>query len=162
MSGSRTNPDAARETPGIGGDAPDRRAVAADVRRALSEDVGDGDRTAQLVPEDTRACATVLSREDCVVGGRPWFDEVFAQMDGGMRIAWYVHDGERVCAGHTLCTLEGPARALLTGERTALNFLQLLSGVATRTRRFVDATAGTRARILDTRKTLPGLRAAQK
>ncbi len=166
MSDSRGNPgappDAAWETPGIGGDTPDRRTVAADVRRALIEDVGDGDRTARLVPEDARACAVVLSREDCVVSARLWFNEVFAQLDSSVRIAWSVRDGECVCAGHTLCTLEGPARALLTGERTALNFLQLLSGVATRTRRFVDATAGTRVQILDTRKTLPGLRTAQK
>lgn len=143
-------------------DPPDPRRVRDDVRRALDEDVGDGDRTAGLVSPDAVARAVVLCREACIVSGRPWFDEVFAQLDPRISVAWAVRDGEHTGADRSLCTLKGPARALLTGERTALNFLQLLSGVATQTGRFVDAVAGSRARILDTRKTVPGLRAAQK
>jgi len=136
--------------------------VRADVQRALAEDVGSGDLTAALIAEGTSLRARVIAREAAVLCGRPWFDQVFQQVDPSVQIAWQAAEGERIAAGQTLCRLEGPARALLTGERCALNFLQLLSGVATRTREYVDAIAGCRARILDTRKTLPGLRFAQK
>jgi len=136
--------------------------VRADVQRALTEDVGSGDLTAALIAEGTSLRARVIAREAAVLCGRPWFDQVFQQVDPSVQIAWQAAEGERIAAGQTLCRLEGPARALLTGERCALNFLQLLSGVATRTREYVDAIAGCRARILDTRKTLPGLRFAQK
>ncbi len=130
--------------------------------RAIAEDVGSGDLTASLIPEDRSARATVISRENAVLCGRPWFDAVFRQLDPTIRIVWQASDGNRVISGETLCELAGPARAILTGERTALNFLQTLSATATATREYVDAVAGTNARILDTRKTLPGLRLAQK
>jgi nicotinate-nucleotide pyrophosphorylase (carboxylating) len=133
-----------------------------DVRRALAEDIGSGDLTAALVPEGRRARATVLTREACVLCGTEWFEAVFRALDPGTRIQWNAADGERVAAGTTLCELEGDARALLSGERTALNFLQTLSGTATEARRYADALAATRCRVLDTRKTIPGLRAAQK
>ncbi len=132
------------------------------VRRALAEDIGDGDLTARLVPENRIAGAHVLTRQDAVLCGTAWFDEVFHQLDAPVRISWETRDGEAIHAGQTLCHLQGPARALLTGERTALNFLQTLSGVATCARAYVDAVHGTRAVILDTRKTVPGLRLAQK
>jgi nicotinate-nucleotide pyrophosphorylase (carboxylating) len=132
------------------------------VKLALIEDVGGGDVTAGLIPEDTIGHAHVLCRVPAVVCGSDWFDEVFAQIDGRVTVGWHVGDGDRVEADTRLCSLRGPARALLTGERTALNFLQLLSATATATRAYVDAVAGTNARILDTRKTLPGLRVAQK
>jgi nicotinate-nucleotide pyrophosphorylase (carboxylating) len=133
-----------------------------DARRALDEDVGSGDLTAALIAAGTQLRARVIAREAAVLCGRPWFDEVFRQVDPAVRVDWLASEGAPVQAGQALCRLTGPARALLTGERCALNFLQLLSGVATRTRVHVDAAAGTRARILDTRKTLPGLRFAQK
>lgn len=133
-----------------------------DVRRALREDVGDGDLTAGLIPAATRAEAGVITRQTAVVSGGAWFDAVFRQLDPAIQIAWQVQDGDTVQPGQTLCTLNGPARGLLTGERPALNFLQTLSGTATRTRAYVDAIAGTGAVVLDTRKTLPGLRRAQK
>lgn len=132
------------------------------VALALAEDVGGGDLTAALIPETARAEATVISREDAVLCGTAWFDAVFRQLDPRVSIDWQATDGERVQPGQPLCTLRGPARALLTGERTALNFLQALSGTATLARRFADTVAGTGAVILDTRKTLPGLRLAQK
>jgi nicotinate-nucleotide pyrophosphorylase (carboxylating) len=132
------------------------------VTRAIEEDVGTGDLTAALVPESRQARATVITRETAVVCGRPWFDEVFRQIDPRIGIEWQVKDGQAVAPATLLCRLAGPARALLTGERTALNFLQTLSGTATATRRYVDVVAGTGCRILDTRKTLPGLRSAQK
>lgn len=132
------------------------------VRRALAEDVGGGDLTAGLIPPDTQAQAGVLTREDAVLCGTAWFDETFRQLDPRVRVAWNAQDGDSIHAGEILCNLNGPARALLTGERTALNFLQHLSGVATRARQYVDAVRGTRAVILDTRKTIPGLRQAQK
>lgn len=138
------------------------RCIADDARRALAEDVGDGDLTAALVPEDTQASATVIAREPACVCGRPWFDEVFHQMSHRVVIDWRVSEGGVVSADGTVCELRGPARVLLTGERTALNFLQLLSAVATQARAYADAVAGTTARILDTRKTIPGLRLAQK
>ena len=138
------------------------RRIADDTRRALAEDVGDGDLTAALVPEDTQASATVIAREPACICGRPWFDEVFHQMSHMVMIDWSVAEGKVVSADGTVCELRGPARVLLTGERTALNFLQLLSAVATRARAYTDAVAGTTTRILDTRKTIPGLRLAQK
>jgi nicotinate-nucleotide pyrophosphorylase (carboxylating) len=136
--------------------------IAEIVRRALAEDVGSGDLTAALLPGHESAQAQVITREDAVLCGSAWFDETFRQLDRAVRVEWRMHDGDPVLAGQILCTLTGPVRALLTGERTALNFLQLLSGTATVTHRYVEAIAGTAAAILDTRKTLPGLRRAQK
>ena len=132
------------------------------VAAALAEDVSSGDLTAQLVPADRVSRATVVSREDAVLCGAAWFDRCFKTLDPSIRITWKASDGDRVAPNQTLCEIEGSARSLLTGERTALNFLQMLSGVATKTRQFVDIVAGTRAEIVDTRKTLPGLRLAQK
>ncbi len=132
------------------------------VALALAEDVGSGDLTAALIPEQAQAEATVISRENAVLCGTAWFDAVFRQLDPGVTVTWQAADGERVAPDQLLCTLRGPARVLLTGERTALNFLQLLSATATLARRYADCVAGTGATILDTRKTLPGLRLAQK
>lgn len=132
------------------------------VALALAEDVGGGDLTAALIPANAQAEATVISRESAVLCGIAWFDAVFRQLDPYISIAWQAADGARVEPNQQLCTLRGPARTLLTGERTALNFLQLLSGTATLARRYADLVAGTNAVILDTRKTLPGLRLAQK
>lgn len=129
---------------------------------ALAEDVGSGDLTAQLVPAGPATTAHVISRENAVLCGTAWFERCFARLDSSIRITWQAQDGERIAPGHRLCEIEGPARALLSGERTALNFLQMLSGVATRARQFADAVAGTRAQVVDTRKTIPGLRLAQK
>ena len=120
------------------------------------------DWTARLIAPDARARARVITRVDAIVCGAPWFDECMRRLDPAVRITWAKAEGDRAQAGDTLVTLEGSAPALLTGERAALNFLQLLSAVATKTRQFVDAVAGTRAKIVDTRKTLPGLRYAQK
>ena len=132
------------------------------VRRALQEDVGTGDLTAALVPHGAQASATVTTREDAILCGTAWFDEVFRQLKASINITWLQNDGDAVKAGQVLCKLTGDAAAMLTGERTALNFLQTLSGTATATRRYADMTAGTNCRILDTRKTIPGLRTAQK
>lgn len=129
---------------------------------ALAEDVASGDLTAQLIPAGQPGTATVISREAATLCGTAWFEAAFRKVDPACRITWHAQDGDRVQPNQLLCDIAGPARALLTAERTGLNFLQLLSGVATRTRRFVDTVAGTRARIVDTRKTLPGLRLAQK
>jgi len=136
--------------------------IDANVRRALLEDVGSGDITAQLIPAERLAKATVITREACVISGTAWVDAVFRQLDPRVAVHWHVIDGQRATADQTLFHLEGPARSLLTGERSALNFLQLLSGVATRVRHYVDLVADTSVRLLDTRKTLPGLRLAQK
>lgn len=136
--------------------------IAADVARALAEDLGPGDLTAALIPETATATATVICREAAVICGIAWFDAVFAQLDPAVRLEWTVQDGDRVPPGHIVCRLSGSARALVSGERTALNFLQLLCGTASRARAYADAVAGTNTRVLDTRKTLPGLRAAQK
>jgi nicotinate-nucleotide pyrophosphorylase (carboxylating) len=136
--------------------------IAAQVRHALAEDVGSGDLTAQLIDSNTQASATVITREPGVLCGIAWFDAVFRQLDSRVNVRWQARDAEALAANQTLCTLAGPARSLLTGERTALNFLQLLSGTATRARRYAEVIAGTQCRILDTRKTLPGLRLAQK
>jgi nicotinate-nucleotide pyrophosphorylase (carboxylating) len=141
---------------------PDPTYVSQTVATALQEDVGSGDLTAQLIPADRAGRATVITREDAVLCGTAWFDEVFRQVDPRVRVAWSARDGERVRADRKLCTLEGPARSLLTGERAALNFLQMLSATATVTSKYVEAVAGTKCRILDTRKTIPGLRVAQK
>lgn len=132
------------------------------VAAALREDVGSGDVTARLVPEGQVAHGRVITREDAVLCGRPWVDETFRQLDSSIRLDWKAGDGDRVRANQLLFEIQGRARAVLTGERTALNFLQLLSGTATQARLFVDAVAGTGCIILDTRKTLPGLRTAQK
>lgn len=141
---------------------PDPAHVSSTVATALAEDVGAGDLTAQLIPADRAASATVITREDAVLCGTAWFDEVFRQVDARVRVTWSAKDGDRVHANQVLCRLEGPARALLTGERCALNFLQSLSATASVTRQYVDAVSHTRCRILDTRKTIPGLRMAQK
>lgn len=136
--------------------------ITANVRNALAEDIGSGDITAQLIPAAQRARARIITREETIVCGTAWVDEVFRQLDAGVTVQWQVRDGERAQADQTLFTLEGPARALLSGERSALNFLQLLSGVATRCREYTDLVEGTAVQLLDTRKTLPGLRLAQK
>lgn len=140
---------------------PPEAVVAADVARALAEDIGPGDATADLL-EDVPAQARIVAKEAAVIAGRPWFDACFRALDPAVRIDWQVREGERVAAGTVLCTLAGRARALVSAERCALNFLQTLSGTATRTAEYVDALAGTGTRVLDTRKTLPGLRLAQK
>jgi nicotinate-nucleotide pyrophosphorylase (carboxylating) len=132
------------------------------VTRALAEDVGAGDVTAALVPAERAARATVVTRESAVLCGRPWFDATFAQLSREVRVDWQAEEGASVVPDQLLCRLAGPARAILTGERTALNFLQTLSATATQARRFAEAIAGTGCQILDTRKTLPGLRSAQK
>ena len=136
--------------------------VTGTVRRALAEDVGAGDLTAALIPADARVEAQVITREDAVLCGTAWFDEVFRQVDKRIRVVWLIKDGDAIRAGQALCNASGPARGLLTGERAALNFLQLLSGTATRTRQYVEAVRGTKTIVLDTRKTVPGLRHAQK
>jgi len=141
---------------------PDPTYISQTVSTALREDVGSGDLTAQLIPADRTARATVITREDAVLCGTAWFDEVFHQIDPRVRVTSSARDADRVRANQQLCTLEGPARSLLTGERSALNFLQMLSAAATVTRTYVDALEGTKCRILDTRKTIPGLRVAQK
>lgn len=136
--------------------------IESNVRRALAEDIGTGDITAQLIPAERLAYASVITRERAVISGSAWVDGVFRQLDPRVAVHWQVVDGEQVEAGRVLFQLEGPARALLSGERTALNFLQTLSGVATRCRHYADLVEGTGVRLLDTRKTLPGLRLAQK
>jgi nicotinate-nucleotide pyrophosphorylase (carboxylating) len=132
------------------------------VREALQEDIGTGDITAALLPPDSRASASVICREPAVLCGMAWFNAVFAELDTDIEVSWLAHDSDRLESGQTVCTLAGPARPILTGERTALNFLQTLSGTATLARRYADAVEGIPVRILDTRKTLPGLRLAQK
>jgi nicotinate-nucleotide pyrophosphorylase (carboxylating) len=140
--------------------------LAAEIERnvaaALLEDIGSGDLTALLAPAGRTAHGSVLCREEAVLCGSDWFDACLRRLDAQARIRWHVRDGARIHAGQTLCEIEADTRALLSAERTALNFLQLLSGTATVTRKYVDAIAGTRAKIVDTRKTLPGLRLAQK
>ena len=136
--------------------------VKRDVATALREDIGPGDINAALIPAHTCAKAHVITREQGVFCGRPWVDEACRQVDAAIVPRWRVADGQRVAAGDVLVELSGPARGLLSAERTIVNFMQLLCGTATRTRRYVDAVAGTGATILDTRKTLPGLRMAQK
>ena len=139
-----------------------RLAIQQNVRAALEEDIGDGDITAALIPADRIARARIICREHGVICGRDWVNEVFHQVDPSVRVTWHVSDGEPVIPERLLFELEGPARSLLTGERAALNFLQLLSGTATRCHHYASLVDGTGVRLLDTRKTLPGLRLAQK
>ncbi|MPS36621.1 carboxylating nicotinate-nucleotide diphosphorylase [Stenotrophomonas acidaminiphila] len=141
--------------------APPQEQIDADVARALAEDIGSGDVTAALLP-DTADCAYLLCKQDAVIAGRPWFDATHRALDPQVRIDWRVREGEQVAAGTVLATLQGRSRALVSAERTSLNFMQTLSATATTTARHVAAVAGTGTRILDTRKTLPGLRLAQK
>ena len=136
--------------------------ITSNVKLALREDVGDGDVTGELIPAANIAEATILTRERVTIAGQPWVDEVCRQVDAAIEITWHGSDGDTVDANTVLCNLTGPARSILTAERTALNFLQLLSATATTTARYVAATAGTECRLLDTRKTIPGLRLAQK
>lgn len=136
--------------------------ITRNVDAALAEDVGPGDLTASLVPAGRAVRATVLSREAGVLCGTAWFDECVRRLDPDARVEWTATDGERIAANQVLCTIAGDGRALLTAERSALNFLQLLSAVASKARGYADAIAGTRAQVVDTRKTLPGLRIAQK
>ena len=143
-------------------DAAMQTAFDANLLAALLEDVGMGDLTGTLVPNGERVRARVIVREDAVLCGAPWFEGVMLALDGSTVVDWQYAEGDLMKTGSVVCTIEGLPRALLTAERSALNFLQLMSGVATATRRFVDVVAGTRAAILDTRKTLPGLRQAQK
>jgi nicotinate-nucleotide pyrophosphorylase (carboxylating) len=130
--------------------------------QALHEDLGDGDLTANLLPEDMRSKARLITREDAVLCGTCWFDSVFKQLDESIDIQWLVKDGDDISEDQELCTLEGSARVLLTGERTAMNFIQTLSGTATITREYAKVLEGTTTKLLDTRKTIPGLREAQK
>ncbi len=136
--------------------------VTEDVTRALREDVGTGDLTARLIPAERPGHAHLLTRQSGVLCGTEWFNRTFEELDPDVEIFWHHRDGDDIVAGTSLCEIDGQARAMLTAERTAINFLQLLSAVATRTRQFVRAIAGTHAKIVDTRKTVPGLRIAQK
>jgi nicotinate-nucleotide pyrophosphorylase (carboxylating) len=136
--------------------------IPATVQRALAEDIGDGDLTTSLIDAGVYARGQVTSREPAIVCGSAWFDETFRQLDSRIRVIWHTRDGEFINRDQVLCRLEGPARGLLSGERTALNFLQTLSGTATTARHYAQAVNGTHAVILDTRKTIPGLRSAQK
>jgi nicotinate-nucleotide pyrophosphorylase (carboxylating) len=136
--------------------------IDAQVRQALTEDLGDGDLTANLLPAGAQAHAEVITREAAVLCGQPWFDAVFRALDVEVELTWEARDGERVQPGQRLCRIRGRLRELLSAERTALNYLQLLSGTASRARRYADLVAGLPVRILDTRKTLPGLRREQK
>jgi len=137
-------------------------AVNANVRAALEEDLGTGDKTADLVPATLAATAIIICREPMTLSGQPWVDEVYRQLDTGIEIQWLANDGDHLPVDSEICVLTGPARPLLSGERTALNFLQTLSATATTTARYVSAVAEFKASILDTRKTIPGLRMAQK
>jgi len=136
--------------------------IAADVERVFAEDIGTGDATADLLPAHASASATLTCREDAVMAGIDWFNACFRRLDPQVQIEWTVRDGDRVAAGSVICRLSGQARALVSAERSALNFLQLLSGTATTTAAYVAAVAGSGVRVLDTRKTVPGLRLAQK
>jgi nicotinate-nucleotide pyrophosphorylase (carboxylating) len=143
-------------------DPPSAAHISADIERAFAEDLGTGDATAELLPIDARAQAELTCRESAVIAGIPWFNACFRRMDPDVSIDWQTADGERVAPGAVICRLSGHARALVSAERTALNFLQLLSGTATQTAAYVHAVADTSTRLLDTRKTVPGLRLAQK
>jgi nicotinate-nucleotide pyrophosphorylase (carboxylating) len=138
------------------------KTIAANIRFALEEDVGSGDITASLIPEAQQAKARIICREAAIIAGRPWFNEVFKQLDPSVTLNWQVEEGQQVEAGQVLVYLEGSARSLLTGERAAMNFLQTLSGTATRCNHYANLVRETDVRLLDTRKTLPGLRLAQK
>lgn len=139
-----------------------QHAIIDNVRTALAEDIGSGDITAQLIGPETRAHARIISRDNAVIAGTAWVNEVFRQVDPAVVVTWHVADGDRVAPDQCLYELEGNARALLTGERAALNFLQLLSGTATRCAHYAKLVEGTQVKLLDTRKTIPGLRIAQK
>lgn len=139
-----------------------QRDITETVRFALAEDIGSGDITAQLIPAEHTATARIITRENAVICGVNWVNEVFQQIDNSITVTWHIADGDYVTANSVLFELSGPARALLTGERTALNFLQLLSGTATICKHYSDLVAHTDVRLLDTRKTIPGLRTAQK
>lgn len=139
-----------------------RLSIGPSVAQALAEDIGDGDLTASLIDKDLVSGATIIARQPMVLAGQAWVDEVFAQIDSSIVVDWYIGDGQTADADDVVCKFIGSARGLLSGERTALNFLQTLSATATQTARYVDAIAGTQTRILDTRKTIPGLRHAQK
>jgi nicotinate-nucleotide pyrophosphorylase (carboxylating) len=139
-----------------------QRDITETVRFALAEDIGSGDISAQLIPANHTATARIITREAAVICGVNWVNEVFQQIDNSVTITWHIADGDHVCANSILFELNGPARSLLTGERTALNFLQLLSGTATLCKQYSDLVVHTKVRLLDTRKTIPGLRTAQK
>lgn len=141
---------------------PDASRIAEQVRIALDEDLGSGDLTAALIPQVARAKAQIICRESAILCGRDWFDQAFLQVAPEVELSWSASDGDQLSADQVVCEIEGAARALLTSERTALNFLQTLSGTASAAATYVTAVAGTGARILDTRKTVPGLRFAQK
>ena len=141
---------------------PTQRQVSDDVRRALAEDIGDGDRAAALVDPERRLQASVVCNDEAVLCGQPWLEETFRQLDPAVRTRWQRRDGDAIFPGDSVCRIAGPARALLSGERTALNFLQTLSGTASASRRLARMATGSATRVLDTRKTLPGLRLAQK
>ncbi|MFQ6004575.1 MAG: carboxylating nicotinate-nucleotide diphosphorylase [Woeseia sp.] len=140
--------------------------LAASIRKnvadAIAEDLGKGDLTADLVPPEARTSASIVTRENAVMAGRPWADEVYRQLDPAVELEWHYQDGDTITEDAVLCQVTGPARSVLSGERAALNFLQTLSGTATITGAYVTAVKGTKAAILDTRKTVPGLRNAQK
>jgi nicotinate-nucleotide pyrophosphorylase (carboxylating) len=140
---------------------PDLKEITEQARLALAEDVGQGDITAELIPASSHSRARLITREAAIMCGQAWANEVFAQL-GGVKLEWQVREGDRLHADQTLCLLDGNSRKLLTGERTALNFLQTLMGTATTARHYADAVAGKAITVLDTRKTLPGLRNAQK
>ncbi len=143
-------------------ETPDATHIAADIERAFAEDLGSGDATAALLPRDSKARAQLTCRTSAVIAGTAWFDACFRRLDPTIRIDWLTQDGDRVSPGAVICHLSGDARSLVTAERSALNFLQLLSATATVTADYVAAVAGTGTRVLDTRKTIPGLRVAQK
>ena len=155
-------PQGLAQAPGFTPRPPAPEVIERQVREALAEDVGDGDLTAALLPVGQRARVQVITREPGVLCGRAWFDTVFRLLDADIAIQWERADGDRIAAGERLCTLVGETRSLLTGERTALNFLQTLSGTASKARRYADVVVGLPVRILDTRKTIPGLRLQQK
>ncbi|WP_308443231.1 carboxylating nicotinate-nucleotide diphosphorylase [Deefgea piscis] len=141
---------------------PPQYLIAANVANALAEDIGDCDWTVQLIPIEQQGIARIVVREAAIICGQAWFNEVFYQVDANIQIEWKVAEGEYVAAGQVICELQGNTRSLLTAERSALNFLQTLSAVATETHRYVEAVEGTNAKVHDTRKTIPGLRRAQK
>ncbi len=144
------------------GSAAFKALVAQDAKRALQEDIGNGDLTATLIPSVNIAYANIITREDAIICGVDWVDACFHQIDDTIKLKWLVNEGEKIAANQLLCEITGNARAILTAERCALNFLQLMSAVATQTQQYVMAISGTKAQILDTRKTIPGLRLAQK
>lgn len=150
------SPKHAQGLPGLSAD------ILRNVAAALSEDIGEGDITAQLIPSGATAHAKVITREDCIFCGKAWVEETFHQLDPNVQVIWHIEDGQTASANSLLFELKGSARSLLTGERTALNFVQLLSGIATTAHRYAEQVKGLAIQILDTRKTLPGLRLAQK